>query len=56
MEPTISIRVFRWEYLTEKLAYERRVRESKLKAAMLQVCFLLFVISSMYIVATTYYR
>jgi hypothetical protein len=28
----------RWEYLTEKLAYERRVRESKLKAAMIQVC------------------
>lgn len=26
----------RWEYLTEKLAYERRVRESKLKASMLQ--------------------
>jgi hypothetical protein len=29
-------RLCRWEYLTEKLAYERRVRESKIKAAMIQ--------------------
>lgn len=27
---------FKWEYLTEKLAYERRVRENKLKVAMVQ--------------------
>lgn len=27
---------FRWDHLTEKFAYERRVRESKLKAAMMQ--------------------
>jgi ESF2/ABP1 family protein len=27
---------FKWDYLTEKFAYERRVREQKLKAAMLQ--------------------
>lgn len=27
----------RWEFLTEKLTYERRIRESKLKAALLQV-------------------
>ena len=27
---------FKWEYLTEKFAYERRVREQKLKAAMMQ--------------------
>lgn len=26
----------RWEYLTEKFAYERRVRENKLKTAMMQ--------------------
>lgn len=26
--------IYRWEYLTEKIAYERRVRENKLKAAM----------------------
>lgn len=30
------LRGFKWEYLTEKIAYERRVRESKIKAAMLQ--------------------
>jgi ESF2/ABP1 family protein len=28
---------FKWEYLTEKLAYERRVRENKLKLAFSQV-------------------
>lgn len=28
--------IIRWDYLTEKLAYERRVRETKLKAAMTQ--------------------
>ena len=27
---------FQWDYLTEKFAYERRVREQKLKASMLQ--------------------
>lgn len=27
---------FKWDHLTEKFAYERRVRESKLKAAMMQ--------------------
>jgi ESF2/ABP1 family protein len=27
---------FKWEYLTEKLAYERRVREMKMKATMAQ--------------------
>eukprot|EP01033_Poteriospumella_lacustris_P000307 gene307-195_t len=27
---------FKWEFLTEKLTYERRIRESKLKAALLQ--------------------
>ncbi len=28
--------MFRWEYLTEKVAYEKRVRENKLKAALQQ--------------------
>ena len=27
---------FKWDYLTEKFAYERRVRENKLKASMMQ--------------------
>ncbi len=31
------LRKFKWEYLTEKFAYERRVRENKLKTAMIQV-------------------
>jgi len=30
------LRKFKWDFLTEKLAYERRVREAKLKASMLQ--------------------
>jgi hypothetical protein len=33
--------ICRWDYLTEKLAYERRMRENKLKMAMLQVLQLL---------------
>lgn len=32
----IHLHFSRWEYLTEKLAYERRVREMKLKAALAQ--------------------
>ncbi len=28
------MRNFKWEYLTEKLAYERRIRESKINLAM----------------------
>ena len=28
--------MFRWDYLTEKFAYERRVQENKLKASMMQ--------------------
>jgi hypothetical protein len=27
----------RWDYLTEKFAYEKRVKENKLKVAMMQV-------------------
>jgi hypothetical protein len=27
----------RWDHLTEKFAYERRMRESKLRAAMIEV-------------------
>ncbi len=27
---------FKWEYLTEKLAYERRIREQQLKTALMQ--------------------
>jgi ESF2/ABP1 family protein len=30
------LKKFKWEYLTEKLAYERRVRENKLRAGMMQ--------------------
>jgi len=30
------LKKFKWEYLTEKVAYERRVREQKVKASMLQ--------------------
>ncbi len=30
------LKKFQWDYLTEKFAYERRVREQKLKASMLQ--------------------
>lgn len=29
--------VRRWDYLTEKFAYEKRVKENKLKVAMMQV-------------------
>lgn len=29
--------IFRWDYLTEKFAYEKRVKENKLKVAMMQV-------------------
>lgn len=29
--------LFRWEHLTEKLTYERRIRETKMRAALLQV-------------------
>ena len=28
---------FKWDYLTEKFAYEKRVKENKLKVAMMQV-------------------
>ena len=28
---------FRWDHLTEKFAYERRIREAKLRAAMIEV-------------------
>ena len=35
MEPQVSEK-FKWEYLTEKVAYERRVREQKVKASMMQ--------------------
>lgn len=28
---------FRWDHLTEKFAYERRVREAKLRAGMIEV-------------------
>lgn len=28
---------FKWDYLTEKFAYEKRVKENKLKIAMMQV-------------------
>jgi ESF2/ABP1 family protein len=31
--------IIRWDYLTEKVAYERRIREKKLAAAMLEVRF-----------------
>ena len=31
------LKKFKWDYLTEKLSYERRVRENKLKIAMMQV-------------------
>lgn len=27
---------FKWEYLTEKIAYERRVRDAKLRASLVQ--------------------
>ena len=30
------LKQFKWEYLTEKVAYERRVREQKVKASMMQ--------------------
>ena len=30
------LKKFKWDYLTEKFAYERRVRENKLKASMMQ--------------------
>eukprot|EP00981_Chlorochromonas_danica_P010793 scaffold3412_cov171-Ochromonas_danica.AAC.11 len=30
------LKKFKWEYLTEKLAYERRVRENRLRTAMMQ--------------------
>ena len=30
------LKKFKWDYLTEKFAYERRVRETKLRASMLQ--------------------
>jgi ESF2/ABP1 family protein len=30
------LKKFQWDYLTEKLAYERRIREAKIKASMLQ--------------------
>lgn len=30
------LKKFKWDYLTEKFAYERRVRETKLRAAMMQ--------------------
>ena len=30
------LKKFKWDYLTEKCAYERRVREAKLRAAMMQ--------------------
>ena len=30
------LKKFKWEYLTEKVAYERRVREQKVKASMMQ--------------------
>ena len=54
---------FKWDYLTEKLAYERRVRENKLKMAMLQVqcdiCIYAYdtitrVVQSVYIIYSTY--
>jgi hypothetical protein len=31
------LRGFKWDYLTEKLAYERRTKESKLSLSMMQV-------------------
>jgi ESF2/ABP1 family protein len=30
---------FKWDHLTEKFAYERRVREAKLRAAMIEVVY-----------------
>ena len=30
------LKKFKWDYLTEKFAYERRVRENKMRAAMMQ--------------------
>ena len=35
---------FKWDYLTEKLAYERRVRENKLKMAMMQVYYIYYIV------------
>lgn len=34
--------MYRWEFLTEKLAYERRIRETKMKTALIQVNINLF--------------
>lgn len=41
---------FKWDHLTEKFAYERRVREAKLRAAMIEVRYVLFIAFSIIIV------